>query len=327
MKNKFLDRVTLFLKAGDGGNGAATFRREKYVRKGGPDGGDGGKGGDIIFKVNKSLLTLNHLRHSHHFTAENGEKGMGRKKHGKNGKDIIIEVPPGTVIIDENNLEVLDLLEGEYVFLKGGEGGKGNVHFKSSVNRAPRKFTYGKEGEKEKVILELRLIADIGLVGKPNAGKSTFLKTITKANPEIADYPFTTLVPNLGVYNDGIHIIRIADIPGIIEGASDGKGLGARFLKHISRVKVLLFIIDISEENPIETYHLLLKELEQYSKKLLRRKRILLFNKIDKINKDKMDYIKKKNLRVEYTFSSLINNNTGNIEELLIQSIYGKKNN
>ena len=323
MKNNFLDRVTLFLRSGNGGNGAATFRREKFVRRGGPDGGDGGKGGDIIFRVNKTLFTLNHFRNTHHFTAENGEKGMSKQMSGKSGADIIIEVPPGTVVIDENNLEILDLIEGDYVFLKGGEGGKGNVHYKSSTNRSPRKYTYGKEGIAEKVLLELRIIADVGLVGKPNAGKSTFLSKITNANPNIANYPFTTLVPNLGILSDGVNTIRIADIPGIIEGASIGKGLGIRFLKHISRVKVLLFIIDISDKDPIGTYETLIKELNSFNKKLLRKKRIILFNKIDKVDESKIEEIKRSSIKEQFVFASLINDQIGDIDKLLMEMIYG----
>ncbi|MEJ5306737.1 MAG: GTPase ObgE [candidate division WOR-3 bacterium] len=319
MKSKYIDRVTLFLQSGKGGDGSCSFRREIYVPKGGPDGGDGGKGGDVIFRVNKRLFTLNHLRYKHHFRAEDGENGKGQQKHGRDGKDVVIEVPPGTVILDKMGNELNELLEGEIVFLRGGRGGRGNVHFKSSVNQAPRRFEKGKNGESEEVILELRLIADVGLVGLPNAGKSTFLKVVTKANPKIADYPFTTLEPNLGILTDGIKIVRIADIPGIIEGASEGKGLGNRFLKHISRVNILVFVIDITGDIE-KTYKILLSELENYDRRLLKKKRIVLFNKTD--------LLENKNIKVgeifkdvKYTFASLINNDTGNIEDIILKEI------
>lgn len=319
MKSKYLDRVTLFLQSGKGGDGSCSFRRESFVPKGGPDGGDGGKGGDVIFRVNKRLFTLNHFRYKHHFKAENGENGKSRKKHGKDGKDVIIDVPPGTVILDKNGNELNELIEGEIVFLRGGRGGRGNVHFKSSVNQAPRRFEKGKEGENEEVILELRLIADVGLVGLPNAGKSTFLKVVTKSNPKIADYPFTTLEPNLGVLTDGVKIVRIADIPGIIEGASEGKGLGNRFLKHISRVNILVFIIDVTTDIE-KTYSILLNELEKYDRKLMKKKRIVLLNKIDLLEGKRFD-VGEIFKDVKYTFASLINNDTGNIENIILNQM------
>lgn len=318
---KNIDRVTLFVSSGKGGDGSASLRREAFVRKGGPDGGDGGDGGSIIFEVDRNLMTLNHLRYTHHFRAENGDNGSQVKRHGKNGADIIIQVPPGTVIIDKEGNEIKDLIDGKYVLLKGGKGGKGNVHFKSSTNRTPRKFTKGQPGESEEIILEMRIIADVGLVGKPNAGKSTLLKTLTKAKPKIADYPFTTLEPNLGILNDGFQAIRIADIPGLIEGASAGKGLGIRFLKHISRVKLLLFVIDINEKDPEEVYELLKGELAGFDRKLMRRKRIILFNKTDKVDKKKIAEIKKMEFDCEYTFSSLIKGETGNIESLIMKNL------
>lgn len=318
---KNLDRVTLFLASGSGGNGSASLRREAFVRKGGPDGGDGGRGGDVIFEVDRNLVTLNHLRYTHHFRAGDGEKGMQSKKHGKDGEDVVIKVPPGTIIIDKDGYEIKDLLEGRYTLLEGGKGGAGNVHFKSSTNRTPRKFTKGKPGLSEEIILEMRIIADVGLVGKPNAGKSTFLKIVTHANPKIADYPFTTLQPNLGILNDGVYAVRIADIPGLIEGASEGKGLGIRFLKHISRVKLLLFVIDINEKDPAGVYETLKKELRQFDSKLMRRKRMLLFNKIDTVTKKRINEIKAMEFDCEPAFSSLINGDTGNIEGLIIQNL------
>lgn len=320
MKSKYIDRVTLFLRSGKGGDGSCSFRREKFVPKGGPDGGDGGKGGDVIFRVNRNLFTLNHLRYKHHFTAEDGQNGMSQKKHGRDGKDIIIDIPPGTVILDKEGNELNELIEGEIVFLKGGKGGRGNVHFKSSVNQTPRRFEKGKEGEEYEVVLELRLIADVGLVGLPNAGKSTFLKVITKSNPKIADYPFTTLEPNLGILTDGIKIIRIADIPGIVEGASEGRGLGNKFLKHISRVNILLFVIDVSTDYE-ETYRILLNELEKYDRRLLKKKRIVLFNKKDLLPFDKKIDVGKMFNNVDYTFSSLINGDTGGIENIILDNM------
>ncbi len=318
MKVNLTDKITLFLKSGSGGNGSISFRREKFIRKGGPNGGDGGDGGKIIFNVNRKLITLNHLRFKHHHRAGNGENGRTADKHGKNGKNVIIDVPPGTVIMDDEGHEILDLIEGKVIFLKGGTGGMGNSNFKSSTNRAPRTATKGSSGKEEKVVLELRLIADVGLVGKPNAGKSTLLKKLTGSHPEIASYPFTTLNPNLGVLSDGVKTIRIADIPGIIEGASDGKGLGFSFLKHIQRVRMIVFVIDISSEDPFSIYEVLKYELGKYNKKLLNKKHIVLMNKTDLIDKEKENKIKNTFNECELCFSSLINNDTGDVEHKIM---------
>lgn len=326
MKNKLIDRVTLYLSSGNGGNGICSFRREKFVRKGGPDGGDGGKGGDIIFRVNDTLFTLNHLRYTHHVRAGNGENGQSAKKHGKNGNNAIVEVPPGTVIMDEDGHELMDLLEGDNKFLEGGDGGAGNTHFKSSVNRAPRRFTRGKPGIEEKVILELRLIADVGFVGKPNAGKSTLLKVLTGSNTQIADYPFTTLKPNLGVLNNGIYNIRLADIPGIIEGASAGRGLGLKFLKHIQRVKMLVYVIDISSPDVKGTFEELRNELRLYDKRLSGRDYIILFNKTDLVNEERINEIENMFSNDKKAFSSLLNNQTGGIEQMIYQYFDVKRN-
>lgn len=326
MKNTLTDRVTLFIRSGSGGDGACSFRREKFVRKGGPDGGDGGKGGDIVFRVNQSLFTLNHLRYTHHVRAQNGENGRSAKRHGKNGKNAVVDVPPGTVIMDDEGHELLDLMNGDNVFLEGGEGGAGNTRFKSSVNRAPRHFTKGKPGTEEKIMLELRLIADVGFVGKPNAGKSTLLRTLTGSKPEIADYPFTTLKPNLGVMNDGIRNIRLADIPGIIEGASEGKGLGLKFLKHIQRVKMLIYVIDISNDDPGETFRNLKRELESYNRRLMKRDYIVLFNKSDLVDKARVEEISNQFSSEHIAFSSLINGDTGNIEHMIYKYFDVKRN-
>ncbi len=318
MKVNLTDKITLFLQSGSGGNGAISFRREKFIRKGGPNGGDGGDGGKVIFNVNRKLITLNHLRFKHHHRAGNGENGRTADKHGKNGKNIIIDVPPGTVIMDDEGHEILNLIEGKIVFLKGGTGGMGNSNFKSATNRTPRKATKVNPGKDEKVVLELRLIADVGLVGKPNAGKSTLLEKLTGSHPEIAPYPFTTLNPNLGVLSDGIKTIRIADIPGIIEGASNGKGLGFSFLKHIQRVKMIVFVIDISSEDPFSIYEVLKDELIKFNKKLLNKKHLILMNKTDLVDKDKENKMKGLFNECELCFSSLINNDTGGVEHSIM---------
>lgn len=284
---QFADEAIIEVSSGKGGNGCISFRREKYVPMGGPNGGDGGKGGDVIFRVRRNLRTLSELRFRRFFKAKNGGDGMGWNRYGKDGEDIVIEVPPGTAIRDAETRELIREFTTEsedesFVFLKGGNGGWGNVHFKTSTNQAPRIANAGKPGEYRKLLLELSIMADIGLVGFPNAGKSTLLDAFTKARPKIAPYPFTTKIPNLGVLhaNEDRDVI-IADIPGIIEGASDGKGLGIRFLKHISRTAGLLFIIDCSDENCRTAYKTLCDELSSYSETLLNKPHIVLCNKID----------------------------------------------
>ncbi len=291
----FIDHIKIFCKSGNGGSGSSSFRREKFVPKGGPDGGDGGKGGDIILKGNSQLWTLLHLRYTKHLKAENGENGQGSKKHGKNGKDIIIEVPLGTIaksVENENNLlEILNHNE-EKILLKGGIGGLGNVHFKSSTKQAPQYSQPGIQGVEAWITLELKVLADVGLVGFPNAGKSTLLSSISKAKPKIGDYPFTTLTPNLGVvpYKDNLSFI-MADIPGIIEGASEGKGLGIRFLRHIERNSILLFLIPI-ESKIDEEFKLLHKELKNYNKELLEKKIIIAITKCDLVTEKELNNLK-----------------------------------
>ena len=248
----FIDYIKIFCKSGNGGSGSSHFRREKFVPKGGPDGGDGGQGGNIILKGNSQLWTLLHLRYTKHLTAENGGDGSGSKKHGKDGKNIIIEVPLGTIAkSDENDEKILEILNDkeEKVLLEGGIGGLGNFHFKSATNQSPHYSQSGKKGSEKQITLELKVLADVGLVGFPNAGKSTLLSTISKAKPKIGDYPFTTITPNLGVipFKDDKSFV-MADIPGIIEGASEGKGLGIRFLRHIERNSILLFTIPVDSE-------------------------------------------------------------------------------
>ena len=291
----FIDHIKIFCKSGNGGSGSSSFRREKFVPKGGPDGGDGGKGGDIILKGNSQLWTLLHLRYTKHLKAENGENGQGSKKHGKNGKDIIIEVPLGTIAKSEENdnnyLEILNHDEKK-VLLKGGIGGLGNVHFKSSTKQAPHYSQPGIKGIEESINLELKVLADVGLVGFPNAGKSTLLSSISEAKPKIGDYPFTTLTPNLGVvpFKDNLSFI-MADIPGIIEGASKGKGLGIRFLRHIERNSILLFMIPIESDIEKE-FKLLHKELKNYNKELLEKKIIIAITKSDLVTEEELNKLK-----------------------------------
>ena len=291
----FIDHIKIFCKSGNGGRGSSSFRREKFVPLGGPDGGDGGKGGDIILKGNSQLWTLLHLRYTKHLKAENGEGGQGNKKHGKNGKDIIIEVPLGTIAksAESNNtfVEILSHNE-EKILLEGGIGGLGNVHFKTSKKQAPQYSQPGIKGIEEWINLELKVLADVGLVGFPNAGKSTLLSSISKAKPKIGNYPFTTLTPNLGVipFKDNLSFI-MADIPGIIEGASEGKGLGIRFLRHIERNSILLFIIPV-DSNINNEFKLLYRELENYNKELLKKKIIIAISKCDTVSIEELDKLK-----------------------------------
>jgi GTP-binding protein len=305
----FLDYAKILIKSGKGGNGCISFRREKYVPRGGPNGGDGGKGGDIIFKASSQLSTLIDFRYKFHYRAKNGTHGQGGDKTGKNGEDEIVTVPCGSILKDFITGEVIaELLKDgeEKVILKGGKGGKGNTHFKTSTNRAPRISEEGRPGEERTIIIELKLIADIGLVGFPNAGKSTLISKISAAKPKIAEYPFTTLIPNLGIvkYRDYDSFV-VADIPGIIEGASDGKGLGIRFLRHIERTKLLAFLIDITKitEQDLQTkkdiknfifgnYKVLLNELNRYDDKLIDKPHILCLTKIDVLSDDIKKIIK-----------------------------------
>ena len=280
----FIDETVLVVSSGNGGAGAVSFRREKFVPKGGPDGGDGGRGGDVLFRIKQNVKTLSHLTVKHAWRAANGEPGKGGNRFGKDGAPVIIEVPPGTVIKDPDTGEILaDLTqsEGDFVFLKGGIGGKGNRNFKSSVNQAPRYAQSGKPGEERRIKVEINLIADIGFVGFPNAGKSSLLDALTNARPEIAPYPFTTKVPNLGVLSVRGETLVLADIPGIIEGAGEGAGLGFKFLKHISRTKALAFLIDGSDSRASEAFPLLLNELRRYGSGLSGKPRVVIVTKTD----------------------------------------------
>ncbi|KMW71493.1 GTPase CgtA [Photorhabdus luminescens subsp. luminescens] len=285
---KFVDEARILVVAGDGGNGCVSFRREKYIPKGGPDGGDGGDGGDVYLLADENLNTLIDYRFEKSFRAERGQNGQSRDCTGKRGQDITIKVPVGTRVRDAATGEVLgDMIRHEQRLMvaKGGFHGLGNTRFKSSVNRAPRQRTMGTSGETRELMLELMLLADVGMLGMPNAGKSTFIRAVSAAKPKVADYPFTTLVPSLGVVRmDNEQSFVVADIPGLIEGASDGAGLGIRFLKHLERCRVLLHLIDIcpvDESNPVENARIIVNELQQYSEKLAEKPRWLVFNKVD----------------------------------------------
>lgn len=294
----FIDEAEIEIKAGNGGDGAVTFRREKYVPKGGPSGGNGGKGGDVIVQAFSNLNTLLDFKYKRKYFAGDGAIGGNSLKDGKNGSDILIKVPVGTIIKDcESEKVISDLNENgkQVIIAKGGKGGKGNSNFATSTNQAPRYAEKGKKGESKKIILELKLIADVGIVGFPNAGKSTLISVISAAKPKIADYPFTTLEPNLGiVYYKDYQSFTVADIPGIIEGAHEGKGLGLKFLRHIERTKVLLFLIDITSENIEKDYKVLLNELKQYSPKLAERPKLLALSKFDLIEEKMAEKILKR---------------------------------
>ncbi|MGB4269930.1 MAG: GTPase ObgE [Spirochaetota bacterium] len=284
---KFKDNIVIKVRAGKGGAGSVSFRREKYIPRGGPDGGDGGKGGDVIIQAMQGYYNLGHLFKDRIYKAQNGGFGMGQNRHGKDGQDLVIHVPAGTQVLDAETGELLaDLVhEGDAVCVaRGGMGGKGNAFFKTATHQAPRFAQPGMPGEERSILLNLKLIADVGLVGLPNVGKSTLLKSITNAQPKIADYPFTTLIPNLGVIERGETVIKIADIPGIIEGAHKGLGLGLSFLQHIERVRIILFCIEAIDADPLYTLSLLKAELSTYNKDLPQRTSMILLTKCDCVN-------------------------------------------
>jgi len=285
---QFIDEVKIYIKSGSGGNGAVSFRREKYIEHGGPDGGDGGRGGSIILTSNPHVNTLLNYRYNQHFKAEAGEGGKGSNMTGKSASDMILEVPVGTQICSESGNVIFDITKPhqDFTILRGGKGGLGNTHFKSSINQAPERKTNGIPGEEMWVWLKLKLISDAGLIGLPNAGKSTFLSRTTAATPKIADYPFTTLSPGLGIANVDDTEFVLADIPGLIEGAHEGKGLGDRFLKHIERCRILVHMVDIFSNDVANDYHVIRTELEAYSKTLAMKQEIVCLNKCDGIDEE-----------------------------------------
>jgi len=323
---KFLDQAKIYIKAGNGGSGSASFRREKFVEYGGPDGGDGGDGGSIIVQSDRNLNTLIDFRYAQHFKAQHGKSGSKRNKTGANGEDLILKVPMGTQIYEEdNNTLIYDFTKNKekYLVATGGKGGLGNVRFKSSTNRAPRKKTNGKLGEEFWIWLQLKVIADIGIIGKPNAGKSSLLAALTRAKPKIANYPFTTINPNLGVSYYGGKEITLADIPGLVEGAHKGVGLGDKFLRHIERCKILLHLIDLTDDDLINSYKKIKLELSNYDKNLIKKKEIIFFNKSDllEINEinEKLKYYKKK-INTKYEIISVyLNKDIQKIKKLLIK--------
>ncbi len=293
---KFLDQVKIFIKAGNGGDGSPSFRREKFIEYGGPDGGDGGSGGSVILKSEQSLNTLIDFRYQQHHKAKRGDNGSGQNRTGKSGDDLILKVPLGTQVFEEDNKTLIyDFIKigEEFVAAAGGKGGLGNTRFKSSTNRAPRKYTKGAIGEEFIIWLQLKTIADIGIIGLPNAGKSSLLAAITNANPKIANYEFTTLNPNLGVANYDDKEVTIADIPGLVEGAHKGTGLGMQFLKHIERCKSLLHMIDITNKDIKKDYKKIKNELKKYSSKLPKKKELVVLNKTDLIDKENIKKIVK----------------------------------
>ena len=326
---KFLDQVKIYVKAGNGGDGSPSFRREKFIEYGGPDGGDGGDGGSIIVQSDRNLNTLIDFRYAQHFKAQHGKPGSKRNKTGANGEDLILKVPLGTQVYEEdNNTLIYDFTKNKekYLVASGGKGGLGNVRFKSSTNRAPRKKTNGKLGEEFWIWLQLKVIADIGIIGKPNAGKSSLLAALTRAKPKIANYPFTTINPNLGVSYYGGKEITLADIPGLIEGAHKGVGLGDKFLRHIERCKILLHLIDLSEDDLLNSYKKIKSELSNYDKDLIKKKEIIFFNKSDLLDEneinEKLKEFKKK-IKNKYEVVSVYSNkDLQKIKKLLIKYAY-----
>ncbi len=310
---KFLDQVKIYIKAGNGGDGSPSFRREKFIEYGGPDGGDGGKGGSVILKAEQNLNTLIDFRYQQHHKAKRGENGAGQNRTGKSGEDLILKVPLGTQVFEEDNKTLIydfTKISEEFIAAAGGKGGLGNTRFKSSTNRAPRKFTKGTQGEEFTIWLQLKTIADIGIIGLPNAGKSSLLASVTNANPKIANYQFTTLNPNLGVASYDNKEITIADIPGLVEGAHKGTGLGIQFLKHIERCKSLLHLIDITSEDLKKSYQQVKNELKKYSNKLTKKKELIVLNKIDLIDEKEVNHIIKdfkKNTKSEVIALSTFN--------------------
>ena len=326
---KFLDQVKIYVKAGDGGKGSASFRREKFIEFGGPNGGDGGKGGSIKLVCEKNLNTLIDFRYQQHLNAERGGDGKGQNKTGKSGSDLILKIPIGTQVLEEDNKTLIfDCTKEDqsFVVANGGKGGLGNTRFKSSTNRAPRKITKGALGEDFWIWLQLKTIADIGIIGLPNAGKSSLLAALTKAKPKIANYQFTTLNPNLGVTSYDNKELTLADIPGLIEGANEGVGLGYKFLKHIERCKNLLHLIDITETNLLKCYFQVRKELKKYSDKLINKKEIVVLNKTDLIDKEEIlkitNALKKKIKTKIFIISTVKKEGLLDLKKILISNVH-----
>ena len=325
---KFLDQVKIYVKAGNGGSGSPSFRREKFVEFGGPDGGDGGKGGSVILKSERNLNTLIDYRYQQHFKAQRGQDGSGKNKTGKGGEDLYLKVPIGTQVFEEDNKTLIfdfKTQKEEFLLASGGKGGFGNTRFKSSTNRAPRKFTKGSQGEEFWIYLQLKTIADIGIIGLPNAGKSSLLASMTSANPKIANYKFTTINPNLGVASYDDKEITLADIPGLIEGAHKGTGLGIKFLKHIERCKTLLHLIDITENDLFVSYNQVRKELSKYGRDLDKKKEIVVLNKIDLVEEEeKVEKIKKLNSKLKkniFLMSTMDKKSVSDIKSKLVNYV------
>jgi len=327
---KFLDQAKIYISSGKGGRGCVSFRREKYIEYGGPNGGDGGKGGDVIFVTDFNLNTLIDFRYQQHFKAKKGENGKGKNQTGANGKDLIVKVPPGTEIYNENNKVLLaDLVKQDQkiTLAFGGKGGRGNAHFKSSTNQAPSKFTYGEDVEEKWLWLSLKLFADVGIIGKPNAGKSTLLSKISAAEPKIADYPFTTLHPILGVIKKFDKEIIVADIPGLIQGAHEGRGLGDQFLAHIEKCKVLLHIIDCSEGNFMDNYIVIRDEIAKYRNGLNEKIELIALSKSDLISNNKKELskiVKKRTGKNPYIFSSISSDGIESLVKALFEQCFKK---
>ena len=329
---KFLDEAKVYVKSGDGGNGCLSFRREKYIEFGGPDGGDGGRGGDVIIECADGLNTLIDFRYQQHFKAGRGNHGMGKNRTGAGGKDIVLKVPVGTQILDDDKETVLldmTTVGQRVVLLKGGDGGLGNARFKTSTNQAPRKTIPGFPGEERWIWLRLKLIADAGLVGLPNAGKSTFLAASSRAKPKIADYPFTTLHPNLGVVTVDQRSFVLADIPGLIEGASEGAGLGTRFLGHIERCRVLLHLVDATQDDVVGNWRTVRQELKAYGHGLDRKKEILALNKIDALSDEEIEkkraQLAKSSRKTVHVVSGAAGKNVPDILRLLLKAVDAAK--
>ena len=325
---KFLDQVKIYVKAGNGGSGSPSFRREKFVEFGGPDGGDGGKGGSVILISERNLNTLIDYRYQQHFKAERGKDGSGKNKTGKGGEDLYLKVPLGTQVFEEDNKTLIYDFKSqkeEFLVASGGKGGFGNTRFKSSTNRAPKKFTKGGQGEEFWIWLQLKTIADIGIIGLPNAGKSSLLASMTSANPKIANYKFTTINPNLGVASYDDKEVTLADIPGLIKGAHTGTGLGIKFLKHIERCKTLLHLIDITEDDLFISYNQVRKELSKYSKDLVKKKEIVVLNKTDLIDeeekKEKIKKLKNKLKKNIFLMSTMDKKSVSDIKSKLVNYV------